>query len=259
MSYLRVSIIQSDIKWEDKEYNLNYFRSLISSLKDKTDLVILPETFSTGFSMNVSFLAETTEEDTILSIQKWAEDFNFAIAGSFISKDSNSKFYNRGFFITPNEKYFYDKRHLFRMGQEHDVFSSGDNYSIILYKDWNIRLIICYDLRFPVWCRNKNNEYDLLINVANWPKPRTKVWTTLLQARAIENQAYVCGANRIGEDKSGIAHQGDSMIVNYYGNILEQAETNTEIILTATLNKDDLLDFRKKFPAWKDADNFEIK
>ena len=259
MNNFRVSVIQSKIKWEDKEYNLNYFYSLISSLKDKPDLVILPETFSTGFSMNASSLAETTEEETIFSIQKWAEEFDFAIAGSFISKDSDNKFYNRGFFVTSNEKYFYDKRHLFRMGQEQDVFSSGDDYSIISYKEWNIRLIICYDLRFPVWCRNKNNEYDLLINVANWPQSRAKVWTTLLQARAIENLAYVCGANRIGEDKLGIAHQGDSMIIDYRGMILTQAEENKEVVLTAILNKENLFTFRQKFPAWKDADNFEIK
>lgn len=259
MSNLRVSFIQSNLFWEDKEKNLSHFRTLIASLKGQSDLIILPETFTTGFSMNASHLAEEIHGKTIKTIKSWSKEFEFAIAGSFISKENDNRIYNRGFFITPEgNSYFYDKKHLFRMGEENNIFTSGSSYNIIPYKGWNIRLTICYDLRFPVWSRNKNNEYDLLICIANWPKARAKVWTTLLAARAIENISYVCGANRIGNDGNGIHHQGDSVIIDFRGNILVQAEANKEVISSIILNKEKLQEFRKKFPVWKDADSFEI-
>lgn len=255
---LKVSIIQSDLVWENKEKNLDHFYSCIANLKDKSDLVILPETFSTGFSMNPGNLAETITGKTIELIKSWAAEFNIAIAGSFISKEENA-FYNRALFVTPEKKaLYYDKRHLFRMGGENDVYTPGNSYSIIPYKGWNIRIIICYDLRFPVWIRNKNEEYDLLICVANWPKARAKVWNILLEARAIENSCYVCGVNRIGEDGNGLAHQGDSSIIDFKGNILSKAQIDTEETITLNLSKEKLIDFRNKFPVGKDADSFAI-
>ncbi|MDH8700917.1 omega-amidase [Dysgonomonadaceae bacterium PH5-43] len=259
MKELRVSCVQSSIEWEDKLRNLTHFYSLISQLKGKSDVVVLPETFTTGFSMKASHLAETIEEDTIKTIKSWAQEFGFAIAGSFISKEDNNTLYNKAFFVTPEgDTYFYNKRHLFRMGEENKVFSPGDTYSIINYKGWNIRLIVCYDLRFPVWIRNKNNEYDLLICVANWPKARAKVWSSLLVARAIENLCYVCGVNRVGEDGNGLKYQGDSLIIDYKGNALAEAINDEESLLTVSVNKDKLNDFREKFPAWKDADDFTV-
>ncbi|MDR0428352.1 MAG: nitrilase family protein [Dysgonamonadaceae bacterium] len=258
MGELRISIVQSDIRWEDKERNLEHFHSLISPLKGNSNLVVFPETFSTGFSMNVLPLAETNNDKTIRTIQEWSEELNIAIAGSFMAKDDENNYYNRGFFVAGKEKYFYDKRHLFRMGEENNIFTPGTDYPIISYQGWNIRLTICYDLRFPVWSRNKQNEYDLLLNVSNWPKARAGVWETLLSARAIENAAYVCGVNRIGNDGHGLAHQGDSLIVDYKGNLLFRAETNKESVHTEPLDKNALVEFRNKFPVWKDADNFDI-
>lgn len=256
---LRISTVQSNLFWEDKEKNLNHFYSLISSQKGKTDLIVLPETFTTGFSMKASHLAEGTEGKTMQMVKAWAEEFDLAIAGSFIAKE-NGLLYNKGFFVAPeNNTSFYDKKHLFRMGEENNIFTAGSSYSIVSYKSWNIRLIICYDLRFPVWNRNKDNEYDLLICVANWPAARAKVWSTLLEARAIENMSYVCGVNRVGEDGNGLRHQGDSRIIDYRGNVLSASEKNEEIISTISINKEMLREFREKFPVWKDADNFEMK
>lgn len=258
MNELRVTTVQADIVWEDKEKNLNYFYSLISPLKNKSDLVILPESFSTGFSMNAVHLAEDIQGKTILTVKKWAKELNLAICGSFIAQE-NDLLYNKGFFITPEgDSYYYNKRHLFRMGEENTIFSMGTSYSVIPYKNWNIRILICYDLRFPVWSRNKNNEYDLLIYVANWPKARAKAWSVLLEARAIENSCYVCGTNRIGMDGNNIPHQGDSAILDYKGNILSKSETNQETVSTVSIHKEELENFRKKFPAWKDADAFDI-
>ena len=180
------------------------------------------------------------------------------MAGSFIAKD-NGKFYNRAFFITPEgEEHYYDKRHLFRMAEEDKHFSAGDKRLIVPYKGWNICLQVCYDLRFPVWSRNVNNEYDLLIYVANWPEARKKAWKALLHARAIENMAYVCGVNRVGVDGKGFLFRGDSMIYNAKGKKLADAGKREEITRTCTLKKSELDEFRAKFPAWKDADGFGI-
>jgi len=259
MNNLRISLVQSDIVWEQKEENLNNHYQLISSLKGKSDLVIFPELFSTGFSMNVNELAETNTGNTIQTVKNWSTELNAAISGSFLAKDSDNQIYNRSFFVTPEGKsYFSDKRHLFRMGEENNYYIPGKTYSIISYKGWNIRLIVCYDLRFPVWIRNKNNAYDLLICSANWPKARANVWNTLLKARAIENLCYVCGVNRIGEDANGIYHQGDSALIDYKGNVIGETEENQIAVKTFTIEKEKLSDFRTKFPAWKDADDFII-
>lgn len=256
---LRVSLIQADIAWEDKALNLKNYRDLLRNLSGKTDLAILPETFSTGFSMQSSHLAETNDGETISEIKRWAASFGMTIAGSFFAKDEFGNIYNRGFFITPEgQSYFYDKRHLFRMGNEHDYFVAGQKQLIVPYKGWNISLIICYDLRFPVWSRNVNNAYDILICSANWPEVRNTVWETLLKARAIENQAFVCGVNRVGEDGNQLKHCGNSMLITPKGEMLSEITINKQLIKTYTINKKELENFREKFPVWRDADTFSL-
>ncbi|MCD8177398.1 MAG: amidohydrolase [Tannerellaceae bacterium] len=255
---LRISMIQSHIIWEDRDENLGCYGDLIKRVSGKTDLAILPETFSTGFSMHVEALADTPDGVTIRTVKKWAVAYNVAVAGSFIVKE-NGKFYNRAFFITPaGEEYYYDKRHLFRMAGEAQVFTEGTRQVIVSYKEWNICLQVCYDLRFPVWSRNVNNSYDLLIYVANWPEARRKVWKTLLQARAMENMAYVCGVNRVGIDGKGFVYRGDSLVFSPKGKKLADAGKRAEITRTYTLDKEELEEFRTRFPAWKDADQFSI-
>ena len=259
MNDLRITPIQTDIIWENKEVNLNKQQITLQKLKGTTDIVIFPEMFTTGFSMNSRNLAETENGETISRLKYWANTYEFALAGSFIC-NQNDKFYNRGFFIAPgNQITFYDKRHLFRMAGEDQHFTAGDKRTIVRYKDWNICLQVCYDLRFPVWSRNVNNEYDLLIYVANWPEARKKVWKTLLQARAMENMAYVCGVNRVGIDGKGFVYRGDSMIFSPKGKKLADAGKREEVTRTCTLTRADLEELRAKFPAWKDADQFGIK
>lgn len=255
---LRISMIQSHIIWEDKEENLSYFGELLRRVSGRTDLAVLPETFSTGFSMNVEALADPMDGTTVATIKGWAERYKMAVAGSFIAREEG-KYYNRAFFVTPDgETRYYDKRHLFRMAGEDRHFSAGDKPLVVRYKDWNICLQVCYDLRFPVWSRNVNNAYDLLIYVANWPEARKKAWKALLQARAIENMAYVCGVNRVGVDGKGFAFRGDSMIYDARGKKLADAGKRDETTRTCVLSKTDLEAFRTKFPAWKDADAFQL-
>ena len=255
---LRISMIQSPIVWEDRDENLRYYGGLLRRASGKTDLAILPETFTTGFSMNVEELADTMDGETVATIKGWAEEYNIAVAGSFIAKEGD-EYYNRAFFITPDgEMFYYDKRHLFRMAGEGKSFSAGDRQTIVLYKGWNICLQVCYDLRFPVWSRNVNNKYDLLVYVANWPEARIDVWRTLLPARAIENMAYVCGINRLGVDGKGFIYSGDSAVFTPKGKKLAGCGKR-EVIRTCTLSKSEVEDLRVKFPAWKDADIFTIE
>ena len=260
MNSLRISLFQSDIAWESKEKNLEHFGQKISTLAGKSDLVVLPETFSTGFSMNPAPLAETNEGHTIKTLQNWAKQHNIALCGSFIASSFSGHFFNRGFFVTPEQDlYFYNKRHLFRMGEENKRFTAGTQYEVIPFRGWNIRMIICYDLRFPVWTRNRDNEYDLLICPANWPSSRIEVWNTLLKARALENQCYVCGVNRIGKDGNGMPHQGDSQLIDYKGKIRSVIPSNEEGLVTIEVQKEELIGFREKFPAWMDSDNFYLE
>lgn len=254
---LRVSLLQTDIKWEDKLYNLHNTEQHISSLAGKTDLVVLPEMFSTGFSMNNRLLAETNQEATITSLAQWAKKYDVTICGSFIAYE-NDKFYNRGFIITKDSNNFYDKRHLFRLGDESKYFSAGNNHCIIEHKGFKICLLICYDLRFPVWARNTDNVYDLLIYSANWPQSRMNVWNTLLSARAIENLSYVCGVNRVGEDGMNIKYNGQSCMVDFKGNKMLSLDNPVEAAETVSISKKELNKFREKFPVWKDADKFTL-
>lgn len=261
MNSLRISILQTDISWENKQENLRRLREKLESLRGQAEIVILPETFSTGFSMNASFLAEPVTGDTLSTLRRWAAEYQTALAGSYIACNDGDegKYYNRAFFLTPEgEAYFYDKRHLFRMGKETEHFTAGSRRPVISYRGWNILLLICYDLRFPVWSRNTDNAYDLLIYVANWPVPRRKAWDILLQARAVENLCYVCGVNRVGMDNNRMPHNGGSAVYSPKGEILASVPDNEEGTATSMLDLDSLQEFRKKFPVWKDADKFSI-
>jgi len=263
---MRITIVQNNIIWEDKTANLAYYFSLLSSLSGKTDLVVLPEMCTTGFSMESFRLAETNSGESMTAFRRMSKDYGLAITGSFIGKDELKKdsdkdfsCFNRGFFICPGGKEtFYDKRHLFRIGEEGKNYKAGKEKCLISYMGWNIRLIICYDLRFPVWCWNTNNEYDLLIVVGNWPASREHVWTNLLTARALENMAYVCGVNRIGTDGLNIHYTGDSQLINAYGATISSIVPDKEQIQTLDIDHESLDYFREKFPVWKDADRFKI-
>jgi predicted amidohydrolase len=255
---MRVSILQTDIAWEDKRKNLQHLRNKLEELCGKTDLVIAPEMFSTGFTMNSRELAEPAGGHTITTLRDWAATYQVALAGSYMASHQGC-YYNRAFFLTPDgEAFYYDKKHLFRMGNEAVHFSAGNNRVIVSYRGWNICMLVFYDIRFPVWSRNVNNRYDLLIYVANWPGPRRHVWDTLLAARAIENMSYVCGANRVGIDGNKLSYNGGSAIYSPKGKAIAAAPDNEENTITAELSLNELKSFREKFPVWMDADRFDI-
>ncbi|MFC2129011.1 amidohydrolase [Bacteroidota bacterium] len=254
---MSVSVVQTNLNWENIELNLLKFDSLLEKINNKTDIVILPEMFTTGFSMNAEKFAEEENGRTLNWLMEKAGNLNALIIGSIIIRE-NSGYFNRLYTVFPDGSYkTYDKKHLFRIEGEADVYTPGNKRLIINYKGWKISPFICYDLRFPVWSRNKNN-YDLYINVANWPGSRRDIWINLLKARAIENQVYAIGVNRIGEDSNDTGHTGDSMIIDPKGKTLAQAEKNKEEIINTEISLSELNDFRKKFPVGLDADNFEI-
>ena len=216
---IKISIIQSDIVWEDVNENLKRFSQKVSDLEDKTDIIVLPEMFTTGFSMKSKELAETMEGKTVSWLKDYSKKVNALIIASLIISE-NGEFYNRLICAFPDGKIeHYNKRHLFRMANENNYYSQGTKKLIIEYKGWRIRPLICYDLRFPVWSRNKN-DYDLLVYIANWPERRNESWKTLLKARAIENQAFLVGVNRIGKDKNNVIYSGDSALISPQGNLL---------------------------------------
>jgi len=255
---MKITLVQDIIHWADKTANLQRTEKQLTELAGKTDLVVLPEMFTTGFCTDQLELAETMEGQTVRTLQKWAQTYNLAITGSFIANE-NDKIFNRSFFVFPDGKIeTADKRHLFSMGGEDQYFSAGDRKLIANYCGFNIRLLVCYDVRFPVWARNLNNEYDLLIYVANFPKNRIKSWDILLQARAIENQAYVCGVNRVGTDGLSIDYNGHSTLLDFKATPLLSFPENESSIQTYELNHEPLLKFREKSAFWKDADKFEI-
>lgn len=258
MDSIRISIVQTDIVWENKQENLRLLHEKLQSLRGTTEVVVLPEMFSTGFSMQSEALAEANSGETITTLKQWASQFQLAICGSYIATD-NGQFYNRAFFLAPEgEDFYYDKRHLFRMGRESDYFTAGNKRLVISYRGWNICLLVCYDLRFPVWSRNVNNEYDLLIYVANWPASRRLVWDTLLRARALENQCYVCGVNRTGTDGYHLEYDGGSKVYSAFGQEIVSLPDGQEGTATATLMRNSLNQFRERFPVWKDADEFHL-
>lgn len=264
MSTLSITTIQTQLHWEDKVANLKMISEKINGLKEGAEIVVLPEMFTTGFSMRPEKLAEKMDGPTIQWMTEIAERKRIIVCGSIIIQEEGH-FYNRLIWMLPNGKFgYYDKRHRFAYAGEHEHYTEGHKRLITSVKGWKVNLQICYDLRFPVWSRQrqlplaeKEMEFDVLIYVANWPERRSHAWKTLLQARAIENQCYVVGVNRVGMDGNGIQHSGDSMIIDPLGETLYHKK-DAEDISTILLQRDKLDEIRKKFPFWKDADHFTI-
>jgi omega-amidase len=251
---MKIALIQSSLFWENPIANRNHFEVKINAISDKVDLIVLPEMFSTGFTMNPEAVFETMDGETILWMQSLAKAKNLAITGSIIIKENNN-FYNRLVFVFPSgEIQFYDKRHLFTLAGEDKVYTSGKKKLIIDYKGWKICPLICYDLRFPVFARN-TEEYDLLIYVANWPKVRINAWDILLKARAVENICYTIGLNRIGLDDNDFEYNGHSQVVDFIGNsILEPQES--EGVFIVQLQKGTQTKTRTKLGFLNDKDSF---
>ncbi|MCC9168785.1 amidohydrolase [Pontibacter harenae] len=254
---LRVTIVQTALHWQDAAQNRRMFSEKLSAAAPATDLIVLPEMFTTGFSMNAAELAEAPEGETLQWMQQTAQQHNAVVTGSVIVKEADN-FYNRLLWVRPDGTFEkYDKRHLFRMAKEHHTYTAGKEKLLVELKGWQVCPLVCYDLRFPVWSRNKSNAYDLSIYVANWPKVRSIAWRSLLQARAIENVAYVIGVNRVGTDGNNHPYSGDSAIIHPKGHrLLDTVEQ--EGIHTLTLSKKELVEFREAFPAHLDADDFTI-
>ena len=262
---LIVTMIQSNLRWEDKQANLQSFEEKIRGYNGKMEVVILPEMFSTGFSMKPSIHAETMDGESVQWMKRVAAENKIAIAGSLMIKEGDD-YFNRLIWMLPNGDYgYYDKRHLFAYAGEHEHYTSGNKRLIASVKGWKINLQVCYDLRFPVWARqvvpitedDNDPEYDVLVYVANWPEKRVHAWKTLLMARAIENQCYVVGVNRVGDDANGNHYTGDSMVVDALGKPLVHAGDN-EGVFTYVLKWDELQNIREKLPFLKDADPFII-
>lgn len=255
---MRISLLQDNIYWADKDANFRCIETHLSAIKNETDLVVLPEMFSTGFCTDQPELAEDMCGLTVTILQRWAQQYNIAITGSFIA-ESDNKLYNRAFFVFPNGDIRHaDKRHLFSIGGENNHFEPGNKKLLVNYAGFNILILVCYDIRFPVWSRNINNEYDLIIYVANFPERRINNWDILLKARAIENQSYVCGVNRIGTDDLNIKYNGHSVLLDFFANTIVECPENRSEVATAKLDLTKLHEFRRKSPFWKDADQFKI-
>lgn len=268
---LIITLIQTNQFWEDKAANLKMLEQKIFSIKEETEVVVLPEMFSTGFSMKPEILAETMRGDTVQWMKRIASEKKIVLTGSVIIEE-DKRYYNRIVWMLPNGQCgVYDKRHRFAYAGEDEHYTPGSKRLIASVNGWKINLLICYDLRFPVWSRQHLDlnpsppvekgalplEYDLLIYVANWPARRANAWKTLLQARAIENQCYVVGVNRVGDDGNGNHYTGESMVVDAIGEALYHKKED-EDIFTITLNKEHLNTVREKLPFWKDADRFQI-
>jgi omega-amidase len=293
MSTLTITTIQADLQWEDKTANLRRLEEKILGISGTTELVILPEMFSTGFSMRPETLAERMDGPTVDWMRRVAARRKIILTGSVIIEEEG-KYFNRLIWMLPNGKYgHYDKRHRFAYAGENEHYTAGHRRLVASVKGWKVLLLVCYDLRFPVWSRQAappempgagssaepgvsgatgpetepplagptpppGLEYDLLVYVANWPERRSHAWKTLLQARAIENQCYVVGVNRVGSDGNQIAHSGDSMIIDPLGEVLYHGEAKEEVS-TFVLHKERLEEIRQRFPFWKDADHFNIE
>jgi len=253
---LTVTLIQTTLDWHDAGANRARFDGLIAGINEPTDLIVLPEMFTTGFTMDTTGYAEQMDGDTVAWMQLVAKDFDATICGSLII-EAQGRFYNRLIWMPPDAPAgWYDKRHLFRMASEHDHFSAGNERAIFELNGWRICPLVCYDLRFPVFSRGID-AFDLLIYIANWPRPRRSAWRTLLPARAVENLCYTLGVNRIGTDGTDIAYAGDSMIADYLGNLIVDCDDEEQII-TTTLDATKLERYRKKFPAHLDADPYRL-
>lgn len=263
MSDLIISLIQSDLHWEDKNANLAMFEEKIRGIKERTHIVLLPEMFSTGFSMKPESLAETMHGPTVEWMKRVSASKKVILAGSLMIEEEGN-YHNRLVWMLPNGQLgYYDKRHLFAYANEHEHYAPGNKRLIAAVNGWKVNLMVCYDLRFPVWARQSPDtedglpEYDLLIYVANWPERRNHAWKTLLLARAIENQCFVAGVNRVGNDGNEIYHSGDSMVVDPMGAIME-TKVHDEGVITVTLKRDTLNEVRTKLPFLQDGDEFNL-
>ena len=262
MSSLTITTIQTNLIWEDKIANLQQLEEKINSIEERTEIVVLPEMFSTGFTMQPQLFAEDMNGETIEWMKKIAAEKRIVLTGSIIIKEED-KFYNRLIWMLPNgDVGFYNKRHLFGYAGENEHYAAGNKRLIASVKGWKINLQVCYDLRFPVWARQaphdtSSPEYDVLIYVANWPERRSHAWKTLLCARAIENQCYIVGVNRVGVDGNKINHSGNSLIIDPLGEVLYH-KADEEDVFTVELEKERLDEVRAKFPFWKDGDSFTI-
>jgi omega-amidase len=264
MKTLRITTIQTNLHWESPTANRAMLEEKISRIGKPTDVIVLPEMFTTGFTMNAPALAEPMNFHTLKWIKQMAIKTDALILGSLIIKEEN-KYFNRLIWMTPDGNLkTYDKRHLFRMADEDKIYSTGKELLIAEWKGWKICPMVCYDLRFPTWSRNRFDKvsktlgYDVLIYVANWPVVRTVHWETLLKARAIENLSYVVGVNRVGKDGNGVEYSGRSAIVSPTGEVIYQGQDQGEIH-TSELSAEELQNWRAKFPAFLDADDFEVK
>lgn len=265
---MKVTIIQTHLYWEDRKKNIQHFDTLLNDIKEETDLIVLPEMFTTGFTMNPAALSEPTDGPTLHWMKKKALEKNAVLTGSVAVKEGQN-YFNRLFWVDPNGNVsVYNKRHLFRMAKEDEHYFPGHKRIITYIKDWKLCPMICYDLRFPVWSRNTfkqispiscEAEYDVLLYVANWPEVRNYPWKQLLIARAIENQCYAIGVNRIGKDGKGLEHSGDSMVINPRGEIISKTKAFEESVETINLDKEFLEEYRKNFPVGLDADHFEVR
>ena len=261
MSSLTLTIIQTDLSWENKAANLQRLKEKIEAMDERTEIVVLPEMFSTGFTMVPELFAETMDGETVTWMKERAENNKIIITGSLIIEE-DGQYFNRLIWMLPNgEMGHYDKRHLFGYGDEDKHYTAGNKRLIASVKGWRINLQVCYDLRFPVWsrqqCTSAESEYDLLIYVANWPERRSHAWKTLLCARAIENQCFVAGVNRVGKDNKNVYYSGNSLVIDPLGQVLYHM-ADVEDVFTITLQKEEVDKVRTQFPFWKDADAFTI-
>lgn len=258
MQNLNVTLIQSDLLWQNRDDNLAHFDGIIKALDRPTDLVILPEMFTTGFTMEPGGVAEGMDGLAVRRLKEWAKITRSHTTGSIVIGEDN-RYFNRLVWALPaGQLITYDKRHLFRMAGEEKIYTAGEKHITIDIHGWKIRPFICYDLRFPVWSRNRNLEYDVAVYVANWPESRSLHWKALLRARAIENQCFVIGVNRTGTDGNGISYCGDSMVIDFTGNILLDCASNA-CVESVELDYNALSQSRKAFPAWKDTDNYSFQ
>ena len=261
---LRVSLVQGDTRWHDPEANREYYGDLVGALRGVTDLVVLPETFTSGFSNDAIDRAETMDGPTVAWMREKAVDLDAAITGS-VQLRTEAGVSNRLLFVTPDGAVqHYDKRHLFRYANEHERYAAGRDRLTVEWRGWRICPLVCYDLRFPVFSRNRFDveregglDYDLLIYVANWPGVRGHAWRTLLRARAMENLCYVAAVNRVGKDGNGLVYAGDSAVIDYLGNPVSEC-TDMEVVTTTTMFLEELRAHRERFPAMLDADRFEL-
>mgnify|MGYP003109339377 CR=1 FL=1 len=254
---LNITILQTHLHWENPKANRTMFEEKIRAIKDQTDLILLPEMFTTGFTMNAESNAEGKDGTTLVWLKQLAKEKNCALTGSIIVKD-NDLFYNRLYFVTANGTVkTYNKKHTFTLAGEHKTYKAGQNRIIVTYKGWRICPLICYDLRFPVWARN-TEDYDLLLYVANWPEKRVSAWDALLKARAIENMSYCVGVNRIGLDGNGHNYSGHSAAYDVLGKQISTLDFETEFVETITLTKEHIESNRKHLQFLNDRDTFTL-